>query len=133
MPDFESDLPFDIDELMRDSVTEIFRHEDFNRYQAWLRNTFKDHLHSDILMGPVPAEELRSLATMLGLHIWNATPLPGEKFKVRNMPFPGPTINAPAERGKNINVAVTSAMPLSNRCIVMQSGPLFSKYSLKIL
>ena len=106
----EQELPLNLEELLHDSVVEIFRHEDFQKYQKWMHSHIASYYRLD-LFSRIPSEALYSLATSLGLFIWNATPLPGEGFKVRKIPNPGRNSKCPCGSGKKYKRCCYAGQP----------------------
>ncbi len=78
------DADLEIEALLDEAVAEIVRHEDRDHFLSWMRHRFQPPLFME-----QPEQEWRSIATMLGHAIWNATPLPGNRFLPAPVPLPG--------------------------------------------
>lgn len=87
----------DIDNLLLDSVAEILRYEDAQRYLDWMQQHFSSYIDD---AGPLAFEDISippQMPLYLGRAIWNATPLPNNQFKP--MPLPEPRRNDPCYCG----------------------------------
>lgn len=86
-----------VGELLDASIAEILRHEDGGRYLDWIRANA--HRFFGDLPGAGPAEEV-ALAVGLGRSIWNATPLPRNRFRPQPLPEPGRNDPCPCGSGR---------------------------------
>ena len=86
--DTNDSLPIDLQRLFPASVSEILRDEDPARFQQWLVQNIHGFAtpHNADQFGP---QAWRALAIALGSAIWNATPLPSNRFHPRPLPHPG--------------------------------------------
>jgi tetratricopeptide (TPR) repeat protein len=89
MESFEN---FKSEKLLRDSVSEILKYEDYERYRRWLQAKLSDYTGTEVLALEQP-QALHGLAAILSREIWNAVPLPGNDF--RPLPLTAPGRNEP--------------------------------------
>ncbi|EIC22040.1 hypothetical protein [Thiorhodovibrio frisius] len=73
-------------ELILAAVDEIFRDQDLQRFLNWARDAIPRFLEVDET--ELTAEELNRLGALLGIAIWNATPLPAQGYQLRPVPTP---------------------------------------------
>mgnify|MGYP002639499008 CR=1 FL=1 len=101
--DFQ-DLPFNLEALIEDSVSQILKHEDPQLFVSWLRNNIEhyytapvtrqgsmfdsvEELHPDEVI--LDLDMLGKLAVNFASMIWNGMPLPSNHFKPKPIPLPG--------------------------------------------
>ena len=99
MGDFDSgESPLDLDTLVGEAVEEILSHEDPQRFRQW----FQQHVQTLARPGAAFAGDpdmCRAFATVLGMAIWNATPLPGNRFRPAPLPAVGRNDRCPCGSG----------------------------------
>lgn len=91
--------PVRLEELLEASVREILSHEDPERYRQWLRRELPGFAEPGVSSG-VDDTLWQMLATVLGTVIWNATPLPGNRFRPAPMPSVGRNERCPCGSGR---------------------------------
>lgn len=79
----------DMERLLRSSVKEILRHEDFDAFQAWMRAHLAEFLPAELPISELSAEMAGQMAAGLARMTWNAMPLPGNDFRPAPRPLPG--------------------------------------------
>lgn len=92
-------LSLDVEQLLSDSVKEILRHEDPQRFLEWFRAKLPRYF-TDFQLPLTDPEAVHALATTLGPAIWNATPLPGHGFRTQPLPKPGRNEPCPCGSGR---------------------------------
>jgi tetratricopeptide (TPR) repeat protein len=90
-------LPLSLDRLLADSVREILRHRDAERFFGWFRDHFRDYCTAARDGRCLEPEVLATLAAALGRAIWNSTPLPENDY--RPAPLPAPAADQPCPCG----------------------------------
>jgi hypothetical protein len=98
-----------IDAILEQSVAEVLRHEDPQRYLAWMRDKAREFFgHLPFLdEGGAPA-----MAAAAARSIWNATPLPGNQLRPRPMPPPERNAPCPCGSGRKYKHCCAGAPPL---------------------
>ncbi len=112
-------LPLDVEQLLSDSVKEILRDEDPQRFLEWFRARLPVYF-TDVEIPLMDPEAVRALATTLGPAIWNATPLPGHGFRTRPLPKPGRNDPCPCGSGrkyKDCCARATASPPLAQTAL----------------
>ena len=84
----DDSLPIDLETLLTDAVQQAVRHEDADRFMAWIVESI-DNYSSDELAGPESAGLRQALAVHIGRALWNSLPLPGNRLAPRRLPAPG--------------------------------------------
>lgn len=79
-------------------VGKILASEDFDQVLAWLRDS--EVIHDILPPGQTTPETLRAVSALFARSIWNATPLPGNRFRPR--PLPRPQRNDPCLCGSGL-------------------------------
>jgi tetratricopeptide (TPR) repeat protein len=90
------ELPLDFEKLIEDAVKVALREQDATRFLAWMRgsiydySTLGDPRHDDLFEARAADhhELLRSLGMILGRHMWNAIPLPANRYHPAPLPQP---------------------------------------------
>ncbi len=85
-----------MEQLILEAVREIFRHESFERFIAWSRGSIPPTLGLD---DELATEEEQRLAGVLGLAIWNATPLPSQGYRPCPIEPASPEVPCPCGSG----------------------------------
>jgi tetratricopeptide (TPR) repeat protein len=75
-----------IEELLQESVAEIYQHEDFKLFLKWMQK--KIGIPQQSLFTPAVQADMSRLATLLAVAIWNVVPLPRHGFQIKKMPLP---------------------------------------------
>ncbi len=104
----EPDSFIDFDSLLNDAAREILRDEDAGRLAAWLRRHVARYVEPDA-RDAVPPEMLATLSAHLSRAIWNATPLPGNRFRPAPLPAPGRNDPCPCGSGRKYKQCCASA------------------------
>ena len=82
-------LGFDLNSILSLAMSEIVENEDWPRFQSWLYNSLPEFVGVPMLEQEFAPKAVRALATGLGRAIWNATPLPGNRFRPVPVARPG--------------------------------------------
>lgn len=77
-----------IEELILAAVGEIFRDQDLRSFLGWARKSIPHFL--DVDADELTPEEFSRLGALLGIAIWNATPIPKFGYQPRPVPIPKP-------------------------------------------
>ncbi|BAH77136.1 SEC-C domain-containing protein [Solidesulfovibrio magneticus] len=77
------------EKIIFDAVKAIVRTKDKDAYLKWLSENIKHYLPEDFDFTDDERQSLNEVATVLGRIIWNATPLPWNKFRPQPLPTPG--------------------------------------------
>ena len=85
--------------IVTDAVQAIVRTKSEDSFFLWMRENIVNYLPEDLVVPTDQLKTLNSIATVLGRSIWNATPLPWNKF--RPHPLPAPGRNEPCFCGSN--------------------------------
>jgi len=101
--DPDDSFPLDLERLLPAAVTQIL---------AWL------YQHFDSFIRPANRELMdaggwRSLATVFGIAMWNATPLPGNRFAPKPLPHPGRNDPCPCGSGRKFKRCCANAPGLA--------------------
>ncbi len=107
----DDSFPLDLERLLPAAVAQILAHEDPRQFQQWL------YQHLDSFITPGAREQMdaggwRSLATMFGTAMWNATPLPGNRFAPKPLPRPGRNDPCPCDSGRKFKHCCNDAPAL---------------------
>jgi len=86
------------EKLLSNSVSEILKHEDYERYRQWLQVKLPDYMGEGMFPLEAP-QALHALATILSRAVWNAVPLPGNGFRPSPLPTPGRNDPCPCGSG----------------------------------
>ncbi len=101
MDEYYDDIdPVDTEALLKDAVVEIIRHEDPVHFMQWLRSNISRYFMDEMVELQGDADMPRAMATMLGMAIWNATPLPGNGYRTRPLPKPKRNDSCPCGSGR---------------------------------
>lgn len=76
----------DFNRLIFDAIDQALKHEDAQKFLAWMQKSIGRYLPPDVTTAEQPD---KSFAVQLGRSFWNAIPLPGNHFKPRPLPEPG--------------------------------------------
>ena len=77
------------EQIIFDAVKAIVRIKDKDAYLKWLSENIEHYLPEDFNFTDDERQSLNEIATALGRMIWNATPLPWNKFRPQPLPTPG--------------------------------------------
>lgn len=77
-----------MEELILAAVGEIFREQDLSTFLDWAREAIPKFLEVD--EEELTPEEFNRLGALLGIAIWNATPIPKHGYRPRPVPIPAP-------------------------------------------
>ena len=77
------------EQIVFDAVKAIVRTKDKDAYLKWLSENIEYYLPEDFDFTDDERQSLNEIATALGRMIWNATPLPWNKFRPQPLPTPG--------------------------------------------
>ncbi len=94
----EEELPLDLEGLIQDAVKVALREQDAGRFLAWMRSHIYDYStlgasgHDDLFDERAADHNdlLRSLGMVLGRNLWNAIPLPSNRYRPAPLPPPAP-------------------------------------------
>ncbi len=78
----------DWDLVIAVAVRAALRHEDADAFLAWAVSSLPD-IAPGLFAGSVDQEAVRSLSTVLARALWNAMPLPSNRYRPRPLPEPG--------------------------------------------
>ncbi|MBU0481054.1 MAG: SEC-C domain-containing protein [Proteobacteria bacterium] len=84
-----------LERFLFDAVAELLRHEDEEKFFAWMRRNTADYLFIDGL--PANEEMDKHFAATMARMLWDVTPLPGHNFQTR--PGAAPERNSPCPCG----------------------------------
>ena len=90
--DLEQDadeLGFDLGLILSRAMSQIVEHEDWPTFRTWLYAALPRFVGVQMVEGEFAPKAVRALATGLGRAIWNATPLPGNRFRTVPVARPG--------------------------------------------
>ena len=88
--------------ILEDAIAHILKHEDSQAFQDWFMHSALDHSAD---------QDIRPLASAMGRSIWNATPLPGNDFRPRQLPAPGRNDPCPCGSGNKFKRCCGSEPP----------------------
>jgi tetratricopeptide (TPR) repeat protein len=95
------DYDFDIEQLLNDSVEEILKHEDRQKFFQWMRTNIRKYFSMPEGMSEAQTEQyFRTLAMGSAYAVWNAMPLPGKNFSPDPLPPPKRNDPCPCGSGK---------------------------------
>lgn len=107
--DSSSQDPIDLERLLPAAVAEILKHEDPNKFRAWLTKNL--HAYAGPELRDAPPELLRAMALPVSYMIWNAVPLPGNQFRTRPLPLPNRNDPCPCGSGLKYKKCCSNAPP----------------------
>jgi hypothetical protein len=99
----------DFADLVDRSIAEILRHEDHSRYLQWLRAHADELLSWLVQAGPA---ERSQAAWPVGRAIWNAVPLPSNRFTPRPVAEPGRNDACPCGSGRKYKQCCAHLPPM---------------------
>ncbi|HDR46470.1 MAG TPA: methionyl aminopeptidase [Geoalkalibacter subterraneus] len=101
--------PVDLERLLPQAVARILEDEDSAGFRGWLADHLPDFALGE--MKSAPDELFRAMAIPLSYMIWNATPLPGNKFRPRPLPRPNRNDPCPCGSGRKYKKCCSNAPP----------------------
>ncbi|MDN5864478.1 MAG: SEC-C domain-containing protein [Gammaproteobacteria bacterium] len=93
-----SEKGFRVEALIADVLPEVLAHQDADRFFAWMREHMAQYLSGEMHAQATP-EMVRGLAFGFGRALWNALPLPRNRFRPEPIPEPGRNERCPCGSG----------------------------------